>query len=106
MLKSIKSQRYQGLVKIKCKRRILLTGTPLQNNLLELMSVLSFTMPSIFRGNMEVVSRLFRKQKILSNDSFENDLVSQARRIISPFILRRLKDEVSWGGGWVQHTHT
>ena len=34
MLKNMKTNRYQQLMKIGAKRRILLTGTPLQNNLL------------------------------------------------------------------------
>merc|ERR1711872_782921 len=48
MLKNMASQRYEQLMKIRCSRKLLLTGTPLQNNLIELMSLLIFVMPGIF----------------------------------------------------------
>jgi SNF2 family DNA or RNA helicase len=42
-------------------RHILVTGTPLQNNLIELMSLLAILMPSIFVGKMEAVKAVFSK---------------------------------------------
>ena len=48
MLKNFKTNRFKQLMAVKSKRLLLLTGTPLQNNLLELMSLLTFTMPSMF----------------------------------------------------------
>ena len=48
MLKNFKTNRFKQLMGIRARRRLLLTGTPLQNNLLELMSLLTFTMPSMF----------------------------------------------------------
>lgn len=43
----------------QAERRLLLTGTPLQNNLLELMSLLSFVMPEIFSGKTEHLKKIF-----------------------------------------------
>jgi hypothetical protein len=43
----------------QARHRFLLTGTPLQNNLLELMSLLNFIMPDMFRTNKETLSRIF-----------------------------------------------
>merc|ERR1712227_328895 len=48
MLKNMASQRYEQLMKIRGRRKLLLTGTPLQNNLVELMSLLIFVMPGMF----------------------------------------------------------
>ena len=48
-------------LQVRGKRRILLTGTPLQNNLLELISLLGFIMPQIFANNLEVIVRMFKK---------------------------------------------
>lgn len=61
MLKNMTSQRYAQLVQINAERRLLLTGTPLQNNLLELMSLLCFVMPSLFAKNTEDIKNLFQK---------------------------------------------
>lgn len=41
--------------------KILLTGTPLQNNLLELMSLLIFLMPDFFKRNIHEIKLLFSK---------------------------------------------
>jgi helicase SWR1 len=44
-IKNFRSQRWQTLLGFKAARRLLLTGTPLQNNLMELWSLLYFLMP-------------------------------------------------------------
>jgi len=44
---------------LQAERRLLLTGTPLQNNLLELMSLLCFVMPEIFSGKTEHLKKMF-----------------------------------------------
>lgn len=46
--------------------RILITGTPLQNNLLELMSLLVFVMPKMFKGKQDVLKTLFTKAPVSS----------------------------------------
>jgi SNF2 family DNA or RNA helicase len=45
-IKNWKSQRLQVLLKFNIQDRLLLTGTPLQNNLVELLSLLHFLTPS------------------------------------------------------------
>ncbi|KAG1079078.1 hypothetical protein G6F42_023937 [Rhizopus arrhizus] len=45
-IKNFRSQRWQVLLNFNSKRRLLLTGTPLQNNLMELWSLLYFLMPN------------------------------------------------------------
>lgn len=61
MLKNMTTQRYAYLFRISAERRLLLTGTPLQNNLLELMSLLCFVMPSLFANNTDDIKNLFQK---------------------------------------------
>jgi SWI/SNF-related matrix-associated actin-dependent regulator of chromatin subfamily A containing DEAD/H box 1 len=64
MLKNMLTQRYAALIRIAAERRILLTGTPLQNNLLELMSLLCFVMPSIFASKTEDIKNLFQNKVV------------------------------------------
>ncbi|CAL7947262.1 unnamed protein product [Xylocopa violacea] len=101
MLKNMGTIRYENLVRINAKHRILLTGTPLQNNLLELMSLLIFVMPSLFAGKQADLKSLFSKNPKVpavkkSNEQplFEQEQVKNAKQIMRPFVLRRLKSEV------------
>lgn len=48
-----------SLFHFQAERRLLLTGTPLQNNLLELMSLLCFVMPEIFSGKTDQLKQMF-----------------------------------------------
>ncbi|XP_028159639.1 SWI/SNF-related matrix-associated actin-dependent regulator of chromatin subfamily A containing DEAD/H box 1 homolog [Ostrinia furnacalis] len=106
MLKNMSTLRYDNLLKIKSKHRLLLTGTPLQNNLLELMSLLCFVMPHMFSGKTQDLKNLFQKnskakttKKAEGNKeddvpAFEQSQITQAKRIMKPFVLRRLKRDV------------
>lgn len=96
MLKNMKSSRYQSLIKIRSKRRVLLTGTPLQNNLVELMSLLVFTMPRMFMPKITHVETLFSAASRIEGGKteFERERIEQAKKIMRPFVLRRLKDDV------------
>ncbi|XP_006609793.1 SWI/SNF-related matrix-associated actin-dependent regulator of chromatin subfamily A containing DEAD/H box 1 homolog [Apis dorsata] len=101
MLKNMGTIRYENLVRINAKHRILLTGTPLQNNLLELMSLLIFVMPSLFAGKQADLKSLFSKnpklpsvKKNAEQPLFEQEQVKNAKQIMRPFVLRRLKAEV------------
>jgi SWI/SNF-related matrix-associated actin-dependent regulator 1 of chromatin subfamily A len=64
MLKNMNTQRYENLIRINARHRILLTGTPLQNNLLELMSLLIFVMPKMFAEKTEDLKSLFQKTSV------------------------------------------
>uniref|UniRef100_A0A1Y1NGS1 SWI/SNF-related matrix-associated actin-dependent regulator of chromatin subfamily A containing DEAD/H box 1 homolog n=1 Tax=Photinus pyralis TaxID=7054 RepID=A0A1Y1NGS1_PHOPY len=101
MLKNMNTQRYENLIRIKAKNRILLTGTPLQNNLLELMSLLIFVMPDMFAGRSDDLKNLFQKNSKVSKitpeeelPAFEKDQIKHAKDIMKPFLLRRLKQDV------------
>ncbi|KAJ2952403.1 hypothetical protein O0L34_g6710 [Tuta absoluta] len=50
-IKNFKSQRWQMLLNFQTDRRLLLTGTPLQNSLLELWSLMHFLMPAVFASH-------------------------------------------------------
>uniref|UniRef100_A0A3Q3VIK8 DNA helicase n=1 Tax=Mola mola TaxID=94237 RepID=A0A3Q3VIK8_MOLML len=96
MLKNMNSLRYRHLMAINAEHRLLLTGTPLQNNLLELMSLLNFIMPSMFSNSTSQLSKMFSmvRKSHEEQSPFERDRISQAKLIMKPFILRRVKSEV------------
>ncbi|XP_064004409.1 SWI/SNF-related matrix-associated actin-dependent regulator of chromatin subfamily A containing DEAD/H box 1 isoform X2 [Pogoniulus pusillus] len=95
MLKNMSSVRYQHLMTINAKNRLLLTGTPVQNNLLELMSLLNFVMPHMFSSSTSEIRRMFSSKTSAEEQSiYEKERIAHAKQIIKPFILRRVKDEV------------
>ncbi|CAL3962180.1 unnamed protein product [Diplocarpon coronariae] len=98
MLKNVKSQRYQGLVKIPAEFRLLLTGTPLQNNLQELAALLAFILPTVFKELEDDLNYIF-KAKASTSDADHAALLSaqriaRARSMLTPFVLRRKKAQV------------
>ncbi|XP_054846387.1 SWI/SNF-related matrix-associated actin-dependent regulator of chromatin subfamily A containing DEAD/H box 1 isoform X2 [Eublepharis macularius] len=96
MLKNMGSVRYQHLMTINAKNRLLLTGTPVQNNLLELMSLLNFVMPHMFSSSTSEIRRMF-SSKAKTNEEhsiYEKERITHAKQIMKPFILRRVKEEV------------
>ncbi|KAF6014509.1 hypothetical protein HII13_000854 [Brettanomyces bruxellensis] len=103
----------QQLKRIRTSNRLLLTGTPLQNNLDELWSLLNFILPDIFH-DVEVFQQWFDFSAFenLKEDSSSavsqhfNDIVSleiqktlvkNLHTILKPFLLRRLKKDVMKG---------
>lgn len=96
-IKNASSMRWKALLNIKCRNRLLLTGTPIQNSMAELWALLHFIMPSIFDSHTEF------------NDWFSKDIESHAsgnqgnldahqlqrlHMILKPFMLRRVKSDV------------
>ena len=74
----------KSIKKINAKVRFALTGTPLENNLLELWSIFDFIMPGYLYNKKKF-------EKIFSNNQKNiNDL----KQLIKPFMLRRTKKEV------------
>jgi SNF2 family DNA or RNA helicase len=95
-IKNFQSQRWQTLISFNTQRRLLLSGTPLQNTLLELWSLLHFLMPYIFRSRKEF-SYWFANpmtSMIEGTSDHNSDVIQRLHGILRPFILRRLKKDV------------
>lgn len=78
------------------RRRLLLTGTPLQNSLMELWSLMHFLMPALFRSRGEFAFWFSNpmNQMVEGESSVNAKLVRRLHEVLRPFILRRLKSEV------------
>uniref|UniRef100_A0A914YR45 Uncharacterized protein n=1 Tax=Panagrolaimus superbus TaxID=310955 RepID=A0A914YR45_9BILA len=74
---------------LKSKHRLLLTGTPLQNNLHELWALLNFLMPEMFSNSEDFDSWLATSDKMNTEE-----IVKRLHRILQPFLLRRIKADV------------
>lgn len=117
MLKNMSTIRYENLVRInvcicthgsiksftnprcitiilQAKHRILLTGTPLQNNVLELMSLLIFVMPSLFAGKQADLKSLFSKNPV-SIKHFTNHCAVVARNILHVICINEILEDAS-----------
>jgi SWI/SNF-related matrix-associated actin-dependent regulator of chromatin subfamily A member 5 len=70
--------------------RILITGTPLQNNLHELWALLNFLLPDIF-GDAEQFDEWFS----LSDDGGKDNVIKKLHTVLRPFMLRRVKKDVA-----------
>ncbi|EAT81277.2 hypothetical protein SNOG_11569 [Parastagonospora nodorum SN15] len=105
-IKNFKSQRWQTMLTLRTQRRLLLTGTPLQNNIDELWSLLYFLMPAGFAGegriaNLEQFTLALKDptKQILDQgrqklDAEAQKVVSRLHEVLRPYLLRRLKAEV------------
>eukprot|EP01012_Entosiphon_sulcatum_P029158 TRINITY_DN3546_c0_g1_i1.p1 TRINITY_DN3546_c0_g1~~TRINITY_DN3546_c0_g1_i1.p1 ORF type:complete len:1055 (+),score=207.89 TRINITY_DN3546_c0_g1_i1:41-3166(+) len=71
------------------KHRLLITGTPLQNNLHELWALLNFLLPSLFTEASEFDSWFDARE-----GKSETSVISQLHKMLAPFMLRRLKADV------------
>eukprot|EP00978_Attheya_sp_CCMP212_P007132 scaffold16597_cov49-Attheya_sp.AAC.1 len=74
--------------------RLLLTGTPLQNNLHELWALLNFLLPDIFSSS-EQFDQWFDLE--VEDEEAKKNMISQLHKILRPFMLRRLKADVAKG---------
>src|SRR5271169_2365115 len=70
------------------RNRLLITGTPLQNNLHELWALLNFLLPDVF-SDSAAFDQWFQKQ-----DADQDTVVQQLHKVLRPFLLRRVKSDV------------
>ncbi|MBE6050125.1 MAG: DEAD/DEAH box helicase [Clostridium sp.] len=84
-IKNSKSKITQNIKAINAKTKFALTGTPIENNLLELWSIFDFLKP----GYLFSESEFKRKFKNISEEN-----LNYLRLIVKPFILRRVKKDV------------
>lgn len=94
-LKNFHCKLTKELKQYQTENRLLLTGTPLQNNLTELWSLLNFLMPDLF-DDLENFRKWFdvTDNSDTSLTEERTKLINKLHTILRPFILRRLKTDV------------
>ena len=76
------------------QHRLLLTGTPLQNNLHELWALLNFLLPDIF-SSADQFDEWFDLE--IDDEDAKKQMIQQLYKILRPFMIRRLKSDVAKG---------
>ncbi|KAH8111576.1 SNF2 family N-terminal domain-containing protein [Phellopilus nigrolimitatus] len=94
-LKNFNCKLVQEIKKFTSAGRMILTGTPLHNNLAELWSLLNFILPDIF-SDLSTFQQWFNIPTMQTsfNSGQTAEIVSTLHSILKPFLLRRLKVDV------------
>jgi DNA helicase INO80 len=95
-IKSSSSQRWKMLLEFKCRNRLLLSGTPIQNTMAELWSLLHFVMPTLFDSHEEFDDWFSKdiESSAESKSQVDEKQISRLHMILKPFMLRRIKKDV------------
>ncbi|KAF1347585.1 SNF2 family N-terminal domain-containing protein [Delphinella strobiligena] len=103
-IKNFNSQRYRAMIRLKTHARLLLTGTPLQNNIQELWSLLTFLTAGHDgqgMGELHEFEEWFSKPVNEIFTDSRQELSGEAQKIVNklhhslrPYLLRRLKAHV------------
>ena len=100
-LKNMNCKLIKELLTYNSANRLLITGTPLQNNIAELWSLLHFLLPEVF-NDLNSFESWFDFSEVLQDKSGSDgkasrrkgNLVSTMHAILKPFLLRRIKTDV------------
>ncbi|KZT28684.1 SNF2 chromatin remodeling protein [Neolentinus lepideus HHB14362 ss-1] len=99
IIKNAKTKLTQAVKRIKAHHRLILSGTPIQNNVLELWSLFDFLMPG-FLGSESWFNERFSKPILSNRDGKAKTGEAAALALealhkqVLPFLLRRLKEDV------------
>uniref|UniRef100_A0A8C1Y2Z6 Helicase, lymphoid specific n=1 Tax=Cyprinus carpio TaxID=7962 RepID=A0A8C1Y2Z6_CYPCA len=99
-IKNLNCRLVQELKMLMTDNKLLLTGTPLQNNLSELWSLLNFLLPDVFddlksfESWFDISTITSDAENIVANER-EQNILHMLHQILTPFLLRRLKSDVT-----------
>mmetsp|Transcript_11410 Transcript_11410/g.21610 ORF Transcript_11410/g.21610 Transcript_11410/m.21610 type:complete len:1190 (-) Transcript_11410:733-4302(-) len=89
VIKSLTSQVGEAVRKIHSRGRVILTGTPMQNNLVELYAILNYLYPQYF-----TTPDKFESAFNITLNQIDPVMLLKANKLLKLFMIRRLKDEV------------
>ena len=89
-VKNQTTQASKAVKQVDCQQRFILTGTPIENRLSELWNLFDFLMPGYLFTHSVFLNKL-EKPAVRSKDP---EAMEQLRRLVQPFMLRRLKKDV------------
>ena len=89
MIKNPYSKTYESLCKLTAKHKLVLTGTPIENKLLDLWSQMNFVNPGML-GNL----RFFKETYVDNIEKNNVHVIENLKNLIKPFLLRRHKQDV------------
>jgi SNF2 family DNA or RNA helicase len=92
-IKNRSTQNALAAKKIKAEHRLVLTGTPIENSVTDLWSIMDFLMPGYLGNHKDF--REFYELPILNGGPAGDYAQSKLRRKLHPFMLRRLKKHVA-----------
>ncbi|XP_062227278.1 SNF2 domain-containing protein ENL1 [Phragmites australis] len=106
LIKNNKTQRAQSLFEIPCIHRIVISGTPIQNNLKEMWALFNFCCPDVL-GDKQQFKTMYEMAILRGNDKnatarekhIGSNVAKELRERIKPYFLRRMKTEVFLDSG-------
>ncbi len=90
-IKNTGSRRYKAMRLLQSRNKIAMTGTPIENNTLDLYAQLSFTSP----GLLGTQNRFRQDFAVPIDNHGDTEAAELLRRLIHPFVLRRTKEQVA-----------
>jgi superfamily II DNA or RNA helicase len=91
-IKNPSSKQSQAIKKVKSNIRFVLTGTPIENRLLDLWSLFDFVAPGLL-GSSKVFANYSKQKSAQENNANQSHFYAAIRQLVSPYILRRLKSD-------------
>jgi SNF2 family DNA or RNA helicase len=91
VIKNPSSQTTKALQVLQCRNRLILSGTPIQNNTMDLYAQMNFANPGLL-GNQA----FFKSEFAMPIDKYADaEKAGRLRRLIYPFLLRRTKEQIA-----------
>lgn len=91
VIKNPSSQTTKALQVLQCRNRLILSGTPIQNNTMDLFAQMNFANPGLLGSQA-----FFRSEFAMPIDKYADaEKAGQLRKLIYPFLLRRTKEQIA-----------